>query len=71
MWEIINLLILLILSPDESRGYIGFMSVAPPPHILTCVRNNSKTFPGISFKLGPHVFRSGEDPYFKVTLNSQ
>ena len=22
---------LLIISPDESRGYIGFRSVAPPP----------------------------------------
>ena len=22
---------LIIISPDESRGYIGFRSVAPPP----------------------------------------
>ena len=27
----IILLVLLIISPDESRGYIGFRSVAPPP----------------------------------------
>ena len=23
--------LLIIISPDESRGYIGFRSVAPPP----------------------------------------
>ena len=26
-----ELLLFIIISPDESRGYIGFRSVAPPP----------------------------------------
>ena len=26
-----NMIYELIISPDESRGYIGFRSVAPPP----------------------------------------
>ena len=25
------ILYIIIISPDESRGYIGFRSVAPPP----------------------------------------
>ena len=29
LWSPLN--ISLIISPDESRGYIGFRSVAPPP----------------------------------------
>ena len=32
-----------IISPDESRGYIGFRSVAPPPSKFPCGRDNSKT----------------------------
>ena len=33
---------LSIISPDESRGYIGFRSVAPLQK-FPCVRDNSKT----------------------------
>ena len=29
--ELHDLVPFLIISPDESRGYIGFRSVAPPP----------------------------------------
>ena len=29
--KVYGLLQLIIISPDESRGYIGFRSVAPPP----------------------------------------
>ena len=63
---------LVIISPGESLGYIGFMSIAPRPlpYVFTCVHNNSKMLSRISFKLGTLVFGSGEEPYFKVTLNS-
>ena len=49
-----------IISPDKSRGYIGFMSVVPPLYILTCVRDNSKTLLRISFKLGTHMYLGQE-----------
>ena len=58
-----NLWIKFIISPDESRGYIGFRSVVPPPplrYVLTCVRNNSKTLSRISFKLGTHMYLGQE-----------
>ena len=53
----------------QSRGYTGFMSVRPPLlYVLMCLRcYNSKLLSRISFK---HVFGSGEEHYFKVTLNS-
>ena len=48
---------MVIISPDESGGYIGFTSVAsPPPYVLTCVRDNSKMISRISFKLGTHMY---------------
>ena len=50
---------LIIISPDESRGYICFTSVASP-HVLTCVRDNSKTLSQISFKLGTHMYLGQE-----------
>ena len=56
--------------PRRKSGYIGFTSIAPPC-VLTCVRDNSKSLSQISFKLDTHVFWSGKEPYFKVTLNSQ
>ena len=32
----------LLISPDESRAYAGFMLVTlPPPYTLTCVCDNS------------------------------
>ena len=58
-----NLWIKFIISPDESRGYIGFRSVAPPPppwYILTCVHDNSKTVLRISFKLSTHMYLGQE-----------
>ena len=62
---------LVIISLDKSQGYTGFTSVVPPPYISTCACNNSKMLSQISFKLDRHVFKSGEESYFKVTLNSQ
>ena len=52
----------VIISPDESRGYIGFTSIVPPPppYVLTCVRNNSKMLSRISFKLGTHMYLGQE-----------
>ena len=50
----------LIISPDESQGYIGFTSVVPPPYVLICVRDNSKTLSQISFKLGTHMYLGQE-----------
>ena len=50
----------IIISPDESRGYIGFTSVAPLPYILTCVRDNSKMLSQISFKLGTQMYLGQE-----------
>ena len=51
----------IIISPDESRVYIGLTSVVPPPpHVLTCVRGNSKTLSRISFKLGTHMYLDQE-----------
>ena len=58
-----NLWIKLIISPDESRGYIGFRSVsppAPPRYVLTCVHDNPKTLSRISFKLGTHMYLGQE-----------
>ena len=50
----------LIISPDESWGYIGFTSVVLPPYVLTCVRDNSKTLSRISFKFGTHMYLGQE-----------
>ena len=54
------LLYILIISPNESWGYIGFTSDAPPPYILTCVRDNSKMLSRISFQLGTHMYLGQE-----------
>ena len=49
------------MSPDESQGYIGFRSVAPPPlYVWTCVRDNSRMLSRISFKLGTHMYLGQE-----------
>ena len=48
------------------RDKVG--DIPPLLYVLTCVRCcNSKLLSRISFK---HVFGSGEEHYFKVTLNS-
>ena len=46
----------IIISPDESRGYIGVTS--PPPYAFTDLIQTWHT----------HVFGSGEEPYFKVGM---
>ena len=56
--------IIIIISQDESRVYTDFTFVVLPPlYVLTCVHDNSKMVSQISFKLGTHVFVSGEEPY--------
>ena len=65
---------LIIISPDESQGYIGFTSVAllPPPYFLLVCVISQKRFHGFRSNLAhTHVFGPGEVPYYKVTLNSQ
>ena len=41
----------LIISPDKSRSYIGFMSVAPLPYVVTSVRVTQKRFNRFSSNL--------------------
>ena len=63
---------LLIISPDKSRGYTGLTSVTSPlPYVLTCVRDNVKPLSRILFKCDTHVFGPGQEPYFKETVNFQ
>ena len=61
----------VIISPDESQGYIGFMSVMLlPPYVLTCVHDNSKTLSQISFKLGTHMYLGQESKFDFLPLNA-
>ena len=32
----------IVISPDESQGHTGFISVTPLPYILTSMHDNSK-----------------------------
>ena len=56
---IMSFFFMIIISPDESQGYIGFTHVVPP-YVLTCVHDNSKTLSQISFKLGTHMYLGQE-----------
>ena len=57
----INPTIIIIISPDKSWGYTGFMSVVLPSlYFLTCVHDNSKTLSRILFKLGTHMYLGKE-----------
>ena len=60
----------LIISPDKSQGYTGFMSIATPEK-FPCVHDNAK-MDQCFFSNFVHILRvAKEDFYFKVTLNSQ
>ena len=52
---------IFVLSLDKSWGYSCFISVD----------NFKNTFTDFIQTWSTHVFRSEEEPYFKVTLNSQ
>ena len=59
--QVVPVYLTIIISPDDSEGYTGFTSVAPPlPYILTCVSDNSKTLSPISFKLGTDMYLDWE-----------
>ena len=60
----------VIISPDESRGYTHFCSFAPL-YVSTYVRDNSNSFMDFFQMWHTHVLGSGEEPCFKVSLNSQ
>ena len=46
----------LILSPDESRGYLGFSTVTPPPQRFPFGRDNLKNILVRTFKFGMWVY---------------
>ena len=46
---------LFIVSPDESRGYLGFSTVTPPPHGFPFRRDNLKNIFLRAFKFGMWV----------------
>ena len=45
----------LIVSPDESRGYLGFSTVTPPPQRFPFGRDNLKNNLVRTFKFGMWV----------------
>ena len=45
----------LIVSPDESRGYLGFSTVTPPPQRFPFGRDNLKNILVRPFKFGMWV----------------
>ena len=47
---------LLIVSPDESRGYFGFSTVTPPPQRFPFGRDNLKNILVRTFKFGMWVY---------------
>ena len=46
----------LIVSPDESRGYLGFSTVTPPPQRFPFGRDNLKNILVRTFKFGMWVY---------------
>ena len=53
------LLLLFIVSPDESRGYLGFSTVTPPPpppQRFPFERDNLKNILVTTFKFGMWVY---------------
>ena len=47
----------VIVSPDESRGYLGFSTVTPPPpQRFPFGRDNLKNILGRTFKFGMWVY---------------
>ena len=46
----------LVVSPDESRGYLGFSMVTPPPQRFPFGRDNLKNILVRTFKFGMWVY---------------
>ena len=46
----------IIVSPDESRGYLGFSTVTPPPQRFPFGRDNLKNILVRTFKFGMWVY---------------
>ena len=46
----------LVVSPDESRGYLGFSTVTPPPQRFPFGRDNLKNILVRTFKFGIWVY---------------
>ena len=73
-WDMRNLREHIIISSDISRDIlISHLSCRHclPPYVLTSMLDYSKPFANLIQTWHTHVFRSGEEPYFKVMLNSQ
>ena len=49
-------LLLIIVSPDESRGYLGFSMVSPPPQRFSFGCENLKNILVRTFKFGMRVY---------------
>ena len=47
---------LIIVSPDESRGYLAFSTVTPPPQRFPFGRDNLKNILVRTFKFGMWVY---------------
>ena len=47
---------IIIVSPDESRGYLGFSTVTPPPQRFPFGRDNLKNILVRTFKFGMWVY---------------
>ena len=48
--------LIVIVSPDESRGYLGFSTVTPPPQRFPFGRDNLKNILVRTFKFGMWVY---------------
>ena len=46
----VHLIWMLIVSPDKSRGYLGFSTVTPPPQSFPFGRDNLKNILVTTFK---------------------
>ena len=50
--------VVVFVSPDESRGYLGFSTVTPPPQRFLFGRDNLKNILVRTFKFGMWVYMS-------------
>ena len=59
----------LIVSPDESRGYLGFNTVTPPPQRFPFGRDNLKNILVRTFKFGMWVYMGNARCFVTLTFN--
>ena len=55
VWSYLQYQVLLVVSPDESRGYLGFSTVRPPQR-FPFGRDNLKNILARTFKYGMWVY---------------